>query len=148
MVILLKIKRRYSFFIETAFLFWCHALWKLGSSNCWIFEMKHVTGMKTCTKIYFLFILNLVWIRIRKISLFWLYHLMLSLWKPSIRLLSIYLTSWLIHCPDLSRAYNMVRVIEGKIVYKWSEGKQKLLWVSGRFELSRVLVTKGKITVM
>ena len=31
------------FFKETAFLFWCHALWKLGSSNCSIFEMKHVT---------------------------------------------------------------------------------------------------------
>ena len=49
--------------------------------------------------------------------------------------------------PDLSRAYNMVRVIEGKIVQKWAEGKQKLLRVSGRFELSRVRVTEGKITV-
>ena len=48
------------FFNETAFLFWCHALWKLGSSNCCIFEMKHARGMKTCTKIYFLFIFNLV----------------------------------------------------------------------------------------
>ena len=45
---------------EKAFLFWCHALWKLGSSNCCIFEMKHATGMETCTKIYFLFIFNLV----------------------------------------------------------------------------------------
>ena len=42
------------FFNETAFPFWCHALWKLGSSNCCIFEMKHATGMETCTKIYFL----------------------------------------------------------------------------------------------
>ena len=33
--------------------------------------------------------------------------------------------------PDLSRVYNMVRVIEGKIVQKCSEGKQKLLRVSG-----------------
>ena len=49
--------------------------------------------------------------------------------------------------PDLSRAYNMVRVIEGGIVEKWSEGKQKLLRVSGRFELTRVRVTGGKITV-
>ena len=49
--------------------------------------------------------------------------------------------------PDLSRAYNMVRVIEGKIVQKWAEGKQKLLRVGGRFELSRVRVTEGKITV-
>ena len=48
------------FFNETAFLFWCHALWKLGSSNCCIFEMKHATGMETCTKINFLFIFNLV----------------------------------------------------------------------------------------
>ena len=48
------------FFNETAFLFWCHALWKLGSSNCCIFEMKHATGMGTCSKIYFLFIFNLV----------------------------------------------------------------------------------------
>ena len=48
------------FFNETAFLFWCHALWKLGSSNCCIFEMKHATGMETCTKMYFLFIFNLV----------------------------------------------------------------------------------------
>ena len=48
------------FFNETAFLFWCHALWKLGSSNCCIFEMKHASGLETCTKIYFLFIFNLV----------------------------------------------------------------------------------------
>ena len=41
---------------EKAFLFWCHALWKLGSSNCCIFQVKHATGMETCTKIYFLFI--------------------------------------------------------------------------------------------
>ena len=33
------------FFNETAFLFWCHALWKLGSSNCCNFEMKHGTGL-------------------------------------------------------------------------------------------------------
>ena len=43
-----------TFFNETAFLFWCHAQWKLGSSNCCIFEMKR--AMETCTKIYFLFI--------------------------------------------------------------------------------------------
>ena len=48
------------FFNETAFLFWCHVLWKLGSSNCCIFEMKHATGIETCTRIYFLFIFNLV----------------------------------------------------------------------------------------
>ena len=27
---------------------------------------------------------------------------------------------------------------------EWSQGKQKLLWVTGRFELSSVSVTKGK----
>ena len=32
----------------------------------------------------------------------------------------------------------MVRVIEGKIIWKRSEGTQKLLRVSGRFELSMV----------
>ena len=47
------------FFSETAFLFWCHTLWKLGSSNCHIFEMKHATRMETCPKI-FLFTFNLV----------------------------------------------------------------------------------------
>ena len=47
------------FFNETAFLFWRHALWKLGSSNCCMFEMKYATGMQTCGKIYFLFIFNL-----------------------------------------------------------------------------------------
>ena len=47
-------------FNETAFLYWCHALWKLESSDCCIFEMKHATGMETCTKIHFLFIFNLV----------------------------------------------------------------------------------------
>ena len=56
-VILLRIKRR-DVFSETAFLFWCHALWKLGSSNCCIFEMKHATVMETCIEIYFLFIFN------------------------------------------------------------------------------------------
>ena len=40
----------------------------------------------------------------------------------------------------------MVRVIEGKIILKCFERKRKLLRVSGRFELSRVRVTEGKIT--
>ena len=48
------------FFNKTTFLFWCHALRKLGSSNWHIFDMKHATEMETCTKIYFLFIFNLV----------------------------------------------------------------------------------------
>ena len=33
---------------------------KTRNSNCCIFEMKHATGLETCTKIYFLFIFNLV----------------------------------------------------------------------------------------
>ena len=50
----------------------------------------------------------------------------------------------------------MVRVIEGEFMWKCSEGKQKLLRVSGRFESSRVRVaceqslvrvTEGNITV-
>ena len=57
------------FFNETALLFWCYALWKLGSLNCCIFEKKHATGMETCAEIYF-FIVNQVYIRIRKTSLF------------------------------------------------------------------------------
>ena len=47
------------FFNKTAFLFWCHALWKLGSSNCFIFEMKHATGLETCNKNVFLVYLQL-----------------------------------------------------------------------------------------
>ena len=47
-------------FNKTAFLFWCHALWKLGNSNCCIFEMKQAMGMETGTKIYFLLIFKLV----------------------------------------------------------------------------------------
>ena len=35
-------------------------LWKLGSSNCCTFEMKHATGMETCARIYFLVIFNRV----------------------------------------------------------------------------------------
>ena len=48
------------FFNKRAFLFRCHALSKLVSSNCCVFEMKGATGMETCTKIYLLFIFNLV----------------------------------------------------------------------------------------
>ena len=51
---------------------------KTQSSNCCIFKMKHTTGMETCTKIY-------LQPGVNKTSLFWLYHLMTSLWKPSIR---------------------------------------------------------------
>ena len=85
MVILLKIKRR-DFFSSRQHSYFgvSHCQWKLGSSNCCIFEMKHATGMGTCTKMYFLFIFNLVKIRIRKTSQFGLYNLMKSLWKPSI----------------------------------------------------------------
>ena len=46
------------------------------------------------------------------------------------------------------RAQNMVRVIEGKIIWKWSEGKQKLLQVSGSFELSRVRVIGSQLYLL
>ena len=55
------------------------------SSNCCIFEMKGASGLETCTKIYFLFIFNLMYIRIRKTSLLWLCNLMTWLWKPSVQ---------------------------------------------------------------
>ena len=42
------------------------------------------------------------------------------------------------HCFFPTQKKNMVRVIESKIICKRSEGKQKLLQVSGRLELSRV----------
>ena len=57
MVILLKIRRR-DFFQRDSI--GCHALGKLRSSDCCNFEMNHATGMETCTKIYFLFMFNLV----------------------------------------------------------------------------------------
>ena len=45
---------------ETAFLFWCHALWKFGSSNCCIFETKMLRKCKLGQRFTFLFIFNLV----------------------------------------------------------------------------------------
>ena len=35
--------REETFFNETAFLFWCHELWKLGSSNCCILIIRNET---------------------------------------------------------------------------------------------------------
>ena len=46
--------------------------------------------------------------------------------------------------PDFLRAQNKVQVIEGKIIKKLSQGKQKPLRVSRRFELSRGRVIDGK----
>ena len=40
--------------------------------------------------------------------------------------------------PDFLRNRNMVRVIEGNLYKKGTEGKQKLVRVSGRYELPRV----------
>ena len=59
MVKWLKIKRRDFFFNETGFLFWCYALCKLGSLNCYVFEMRHASGLET-TRIFLLFIFKLV----------------------------------------------------------------------------------------
>ena len=101
--------------------------------------------------------LNRAWV-----LLFWKVKLLhIDLWQTtsaSIRKLNAYNTSMgnsKFNVSDAStlffayflRAQNMVRVIESKIIYKWSEGKQKLLRVIGRFELSTVQVTEGKITV-
>ena len=74
MIIPLQIKR--NFFNETAFLFSCHALWKLL-----YFGNKRSYGNGNLYKDLLLVYLQ---IRIRKTSLFWLYNLMRSLWKPSI----------------------------------------------------------------
>ena len=49
---------------------------------------------------------------------------------------------WLVKC--WQTWFELSRV---KLYRKWPEGKRKLLRVSGRFELSRVRVTKGKIAV-
>ena len=73
-----------AFFQRDSIPIFCHALWKLGSSNCCSFEMKHATGLETCTRIYFLFIFNLVLMIIPKTSLFWPNNSMTSPWKPSI----------------------------------------------------------------
>ena len=86
MVKLLKIKRR-DFFQRVRTFILCHALWKLGRSNCCSLEMKHATGLETFTRIYLCFTaFNLVLMRIRKTSLFWHYNLMTSPWKRSISL--------------------------------------------------------------
>jgi len=42
---------------------------------------------------------------------------------------------------------NKVRVIEGKIIKKMTWRERNLLRVRGRFELSRVRVVEGKLTV-
>ena len=40
---------------EAAFIFWCHALCKLGRSNFYTFEMKHASGLET-TNVYLNFL--------------------------------------------------------------------------------------------
>ena len=45
------------------------------------------------------------------------------------------------------RAQTLFELLRVKLYWKWPEGKRKLVRVSGRFELSRVRVTEGKITV-
>ena len=49
--------------------------------------------------------------------------------------------------PDFLRAQNMVRVIEGKIIWKMTRGETKIGSSQREFALSRVRVTEGKITV-
>ena len=49
------------FFNGTAFLFWCHAMWKLESSNCCIFEMMNMLReWKLVQRFTLCLILNLV----------------------------------------------------------------------------------------
>ena len=52
-------------------------------------------------------------------------------------------------CFDLSllKLQTWFKLSRVKLYRKWPERKRKLLRVSGRFELSRVRVTEGKITV-
>ena len=108
-----------TFFNETAFLFWCHALWKLESSNCCIFEMKHASGLETCTKIYFLFIFNLVWIRLRNTLLFWLCNLMTSLWKPSIDVFHAKVIHTMRRRQNALRFHKWSSIIIHKLRMKW-----------------------------
>ena len=39
-----------TFLNKKSFLFWCQALWKLGSSHCCFFEMKQASGMENGRK--------------------------------------------------------------------------------------------------
>ena len=50
------------FFNDTAFLLWCmlSRTVKTRKFKCCIFELKHATWMEPCTKIFYLFIFNLV----------------------------------------------------------------------------------------
>ena len=54
MVKLLKIKRRNFFQLDSI-----PSLVSRTVKNCCILEMKHASGLETCTKIYFLFIVKL-----------------------------------------------------------------------------------------
>ena len=55
-------------------------------------------------------------------------------------------SSWFF-LPDLSRAYDMVRVIEGKITANEIQEKSTLVRVSARLELSRVRVIGSQLYV-
>ena len=52
---------------------------------------------------------------------------------------------WFVSYWHMQKCFDLVRVIEGINIKEWSEGKWKLLRVSGRFELWRVLVAEIKI---
>ena len=66
MVILLKFKRRDVFHRDSILV---SRTVKTRKFKLLYFRNKHATGLETCTKIYVLFIFNLVKIRIRKTSL-------------------------------------------------------------------------------
>ena len=105
--------REETFFNETAFLFWSHAQWELGSSNCCIFEIKHASGLENCTKIYFLFIFNL--------NLAFFCNLMTTLWKPSINEPQTLEVSRHENWADYSLApgYLQFMVLWGALIYHW-----------------------------
>ena len=54
---------------------------------------------------------------------------------------------WFVSYWHMQNCFDLVRVIEGINIKEWSEGKWKLLRVSGRFELWRVLVAESKFAV-
>ena len=82
MVILLKIKRRDLLSTRQHFYFGVTHWVNVGVQIT--FRNETCYGSETFTKIYFLFIFNLVLIRIRKPRYFDFSLLMTSLWKPSI----------------------------------------------------------------
>ena len=119
---------------ETAFLFWCHSLWKLASSNCCIFEMKHVTGMETCTEIYFLFIFNLVKQEFVKVRYFdftiWWRHCENHLYRNCLLNVLIWLQEFLFYMTRQS-SFKTTPIINSRIrfFYRFTKPSHKFRFV-------------------